>query len=399
MASVHRVKESRFWHGLVSLPGGKRIFRSTGQTDEATALKIAMEWERVAKGDAPSSAEQARRVITDIVKMALGGAGGRMSCKAYVDRWLAATEATVAPATMDFYRGTLKAWITWLGPRAEKPLDAVQREDIVAWRAAEAKRVRAKTANHRLKAVRQLFKAAVAEGFAVQNPADGLKAVKAPPKEKRSRRPFTREEIARVLSVASPDWRLMTLAGLQTGQRLGDLARMDWGELDLTAARWEVTTGKTGHRLRIPLSADLVTELQARARTGVQRGPVFPELAAVLQRTGGRVGLLSNAFADILYRSGLRRYSPHDRISKGGKKAELVAAGADRREQQELSFHSLRHTARTWLEEAGQPKAVIDALIGHEGDTGKIYTTVGEAALREAAAALATAGGSVTKAP
>jgi len=58
----------------------------------------------------------------------------------------------------------------------------------------------------------------------------------------------------------------------------------------------------------------------------------------------------------------------------------------------ELSFHSLRHTARTWLEEAGQPKAVIDALIGHEGDTGKIYTTVGEDALRSAAAALAAAG-------
>jgi integrase len=51
----------------------------------------------------------------------------------------------------------------------------------------------------------------------------------------------------------------------------------------------------------------------------------------------------------------------------------------------ELNFHSLRHTARTWLEEAGQPKAVIDALIGHEGDTGKIYTTVGEEALRGAA--------------
>jgi hypothetical protein len=35
---------------------------------------------------------------------------------------------------------------------------------------------------------------------------------------------------------------------------------------------------------------------------------------------------------------------------------------------------------------------VIDALIGHEGDTGKIYTTVGEEALRSAAAALVSAG-------
>jgi hypothetical protein len=37
----------------------------------------------------------------------------------------------------------------------------------------------------------------------------------------------------------------------------------------------------------------------------------------------------------------------------------------------------------------GKPKAVIDALIGHEGDSGKIYTTVGEQALRDAASVIA----------
>jgi integrase len=129
-----------------------------------------------------------------------------------------------------------------------------------------------------------------------------------------------------------------------------------------------------------------VRELEDR-RGAARSGPVFP---ALLSRLGakGEVGWLSNAFADLLWRAGLRSTSPHDRVAKNGKKAAMVAAGNKRREQQELSFHSLRHTARTWLEEAGQPRAVIDALIGHSGETGRRYTRVGMDALRAAAGVL-----------
>jgi len=388
MASVHRVKESKYWHGLVSLPAGKRIFRSTGQTDEAMALRVAKEWERVAKGAAPESAEQARRVMADIVKMVTGATAERASCRQYVARWLAATATTVAPATLAFYRSSLESWISDMGARADKPIDAIAREDIVEWRDREAKRVRAKTANHRLRALRVLFKAAAAEGFVSTNPLDGIKPVKAPAREKRVRRPFTRVELAELLSVCDESWTLMTLAGLETGQRLGDIARMNWADLDLPRALWSVTTGKTGHALRIPLSAELAELLLARSQGGEAGAAVFPAMIARLGKNG-EVGLLSNDFAYLLYRAGLRSYSPHDRVDKKGRKADLVAGGRDRREQQELSFHSLRHTARTWLEELGQPKAVIDALVGHSGDTGRIYTSVGPEALRAAAAALA----------
>ena len=104
---------------------------------------------------------------------------------------------------------------------------------------------------------------------------------------------------------------------------------------------------------------------------------------AGFEPTHGAIGGVSKQFAHLLWKAKLRRHTPFGQGKKTGDD--------DRRQQQELSFHSLRHTARTWLEEAGQPKAVIDALIGHEGDTGKIYTTVGEDALRTAAAALANA--------
>ncbi len=385
MASVHRRKGTRFWTALFLLPGGKRFFRSTGLEDKGAALKLAMEWERLAKGPVPSSLDQARRVTAELVEGMMGVVGGaRMTCREYVERWLGSLEGTVAESTLGFYRGALKAWLVWLGGRADGPLDGVQHEDIVAWRLAELDRVRAKTVTQRVKAVRAMFAAARRDGFVPKDPTVGLRALRAQ-REERKRRPFSREEVARVLAAAEGDWQLVIRLGLETGQRLGDLLRMAWRDVDLAAGLWTVQTAKTGRRLVLPLSA--VTVGLLRERAAEREAAVFPALVAQLTPAGG-VAMLSNQFSALLWKLGMRKYSPHDRVAKGGKKAELVAAGADRREQQELSFHSLRHTARTWLEEAGQPKAVIDALIGHSGDTGKIYTTVGLDALRAAAAVL-----------
>jgi integrase len=395
MASIHKVKTSKNWFGLVSLPGGKRIFRSTGKEDKVEALKAAMEWERVAKGAMPESEEQARRVLTDIMKQAIGTNRGRISCKDFEKRWIASLKGTVAKSTMDFYSGVMNSWIRWLGDRADRPIDSVSREDIVAWRTAEASRVSAKTTNQRLKVVRSMFRAAILESFAITNPAEGLKAVKPAAKEQRARRPFSREEIATVLAACDDTWRIMTLTGLQTGQRLGDIARMRWSELDFKKACWTLKTGKTGTHLRIPLSSELaglLDKLKKKSKPAKDSAPVFPDFVAELERSQGYVGSLSKRFIEILRQAKLRADSPSESGDRSHKKATVPKA-SNRRQQQELSFHSLRHTARTWLEEAGQPKAVIDALIGHEGDTGKIYTSVGENALRNAAAALAAAGG------
>lgn len=278
--------------------------------------------------------------------------------------------------------------------RGHVTIDTVSRDDVVEWRNSESARVSAKTANHRLKALKKLLADAVNEGFCERNPAAGLELVRQSRKSHDSatrRRPFTRDEIRRILHECdSPDWRLMILIGLQTGQRMGDIARADWREFDLTAGHWSLTTAKTGHRLRIPIVSDCLHALISRWETARRpaHGPVFPEFVATIERTTGRVGQLSSAFSHILFRAGLRTTSPFDRVSKGGKKATRVATGHARREQQELSFHSLRHTARSWLEEQGHAKSVIDALLGHTGDTGRIYTTVSMEALRTAATLL-----------
>jgi integrase len=378
MASVHKSSKSKYWHGSIRV-GGKQVFRSTGETDKGRALAVALAWEEAARGPRPESPAQARRVMEDLLAKVLGHGRGRTTCGEYLAVWLAELKGTVAESTLTFYRGAVGAFVAHVG--AGRGIEGVMPEDVVGWRTAEAERVTVKTANQRLKAVRAFFAGAMRAEYIRTNPAASLKPLR-PAKEKGVRRPFTRDEIDRVLRVCDPDWRLVVRLGLTTGQRLGDLIRMDWGDLDLAEGVWMVETAKTGLRLVLPLQPELVAELQAR-QGGSIKGPVFPAMVAEVERSGGYVGGISKAFAHALWLAGLREVNPY-----GRQPARREGKGSATREQHELSFHSLRHTARTWLEEAGQPRAIIDALIGHSGETGRRYTRVGMDALRAAAAVL-----------
>jgi len=384
MASIHRVKRSKYWYGSLWLPGGKQIIRSTGETEKTAALAVVLQWERVAKAP-PSSEPQAKRVLEDIIRLTGGAVREKTSCREFANRWMKEKEGTVSPATLAFYKQAVEVWLKWMGPMADQDIDQVRPEHLVEWRNAESKRVSTGTVNQRIKAVRVLLKAAGAR-FGFESPATEVKRLKKD-RDATKRRPFTRAELQGLLTHCTGPWKLMVLLGLQTGQRLGDIARMQWNEV--RDGSWNLTTRKTATRLRIPLSKEVLDLLVRRkadqkAAAGKPAAEVFPELASKITDKG--VGRLSNDFGRILFKAGLRTTDPHDERGEDSPKAD------SRRQLQELSFHSLRHTARTWLEEAGQPKAVIDAFIGHEGDTGKIYTTVGEEALRNAAAALAAAG-------
>ena len=188
-------------------------------------------------------------------------------------------------------------------------------------------------------------------------------------------------------AIADDEWKLILWIGFYTGQRLGDVLRLRRDEVDQQRGAIQLETGKVGLRMWIPIPADLL-EMLKQWRAKLPESPwVFPEQVEVLERNSGRVGPASKAFAHLLWKAGLREHSPFGSGQKSRQKSG-VEREDNRRDPQALSFHSLRHTARTLLEEGGVAKAVIDAFIGHEGDTGKIYTTVGETALRGAAASL-----------
>ena len=78
------------------------------------------------------------------------------------------------------------------------------------------------------------------------------------------------------------------------------------------------------------------------------------------------------------------------------RKAEDVCPGKgtgkgrdNKRKSNALSFHSLQHTATSWMKEAGIPQSVVQEFIGHDDVTmSRLYTHTGDDAMRKAAASL-----------
>ncbi len=77
-----------------------------------------------------------------------------------------------------------------------------------------------------------------------ENPAAGVKVAKLG--DGNRRRGFTIPEIRRVLKIANDEWRSLIFFGLYTGQRLGDLARLTWQNVDLERDEIRFISRKTG---------------------------------------------------------------------------------------------------------------------------------------------------------
>jgi integrase len=226
-----------------------------------------------------------------------------------------------------------------------------------------------------------VFEYAVRRRHIFENPAAFVKAVRN--NEPRIRRPFTLDEVRKLLEIADPEWQTLIKLGLYTGQRLGDLVRLTWADVDLDRELITLITAKTRRRLIIPLAPPLLKHLRQylNSRVLIPEMPVHPKAFKTLQCCHGRVVTLSNRFADLLAQCGFRERKPHDIIVGDGRDG--------RRQRHELSFHCFRHTAVSILKESGVPQSVVMELIGHYSEqVSAMYTHVGLESLKKACAAL-----------
>jgi integrase len=263
-----------------------------------------------------------------------------------------------------------------LGPQAERDLAAITKATVAAFRDAQGAQNAAATANLDLKIVRMLFRAARLDGYLFQDPAEAVKVLKNNAPDRR--RPFTVNELRSILAVADSEWQSLIKFGLYTGQRLADLATLSWAQIDLEHDEIRLKTRKTGKRLVLPIAGPLREHLMSLSAGDKPGAPVHPRSAGIVKAQHGRVGTLSNQFADLLVSAGLRAPRTHQSTGKGRD---------GRREGMDVSFHSLRHTSASLLKSAGIPDAVVMELIGHESAAvSRRYTHVGKESLARAAA-------------
>lgn len=130
----------------------------------------------------------------------------------------------------------------------------------------------------------------------------------------------------------------MIVIGYYTGLRLSDVAELEICEVDESCRFLKIIPNKTRRRKRLPLTVPLVRE----AQTIVQRRMSSPQN-----------GFLFCAEA---------RYRPSRKLSAYFRQAHINKLGDGR-----ASFHSLRATFISQMDEAGIPPHITDSITGHSG--------------------------------
>jgi integrase len=377
MGSVRKKRDSKYWFACFTQVDGRRVQRSTKETDRRKAQKLADKFEEAARGRV--TARQAQRIISDIFQDATGSSLSSSSIREYFESWLAQKKSETAPSTHIFYTGKARRFLGWLNGRSENQLFTINRADVVAFRESEVQRVSPATVNHGIKILRMIFEDAKRDGIVADNPADCVKPVKRSGRS--SRRPLTLPEIKEVLAIANSEWRSLILFGLYTGQRLGDLARLTWANVDAERDELRLRTNKTGRWQIIPVAPPLRRHLETLSVGDDPCQPLHPK-AFDSVASSQKVGTLSRQFSELMACAGLIPPKKH-RKSAGSNGRNGC------RTMREISFHSLRHTATSLLKNAGTSSAIVQDIIGHESAAiSANYTHIDEATKRTALAAL-----------
>jgi integrase len=135
----------------------------------------------------------------------------------------------------------------------------------------------------------------------------------------------------------------MIRVAVGTGLRRGELLNLQWKDIDLDASRLVVRnrdgfTAKSGDERTVPLKGGALKTLKSMKseRSPSDKDPVFVD-----------------ADGDQL---------KAERVSKRFK---FYVRKASLPNQEELSFHSCRHTTGSWLSMKGVPLRVISEILGH----------------------------------
>ncbi len=383
MSSLRRVPRSPNYIACFTGADGKRYQRSTGVKADGRvesrrrAQKIADEFEDITRKK--RSATQVQRVFRDLYQEITSTGLPDATVKDFGDRWMAQKKAEVSPSTFAFYEGAYQKFVRYLGDKAGAALFEISRDDILRWRIQEAARVGPSTVNHGLKFIRMLFAAARREGLIADNPAEDVSVLKRDTKS--TRRPFTLSEVKIILKAASPEWRSMILFGLYTGQRLGDIARLKWDQIDLEAEEIRLQTAKTGRFQKIPIPPPLLKHIKSLPKP--QHGQIpLHEWAEEIVESQRKTGSLSIQFHKIMSDAGIV-----ERI--GHRKTEQSPGREGRRAGSRISFHSLRHTTTSLLKNAGVSPAIAEEFVGHDSsEMNRVYTHIELESMKKAAAQL-----------
>lgn len=377
MAFLRKFPRSPYWFAGYTAPDGRRVQRSTKQSQRKKAQLVANEWEKAARLAAEKrlGEAQARRVLSDIYAVVTNEPLRTATAHEFLAGWAAKRKADTSLRTYQAYSQVARDFLQSLGERASIDVSQLTKADVAKYRDEVLKRTSVATANKSLKYLRVALGAAYKDGLSQDNPAAKLDVLKRRDADRAARRPFTVKELKTIMSHASGEWKGIILFGLYSGQRLKDIARLTWENIDIENEELRFVTAKTGRRMVIPLASPLLAHLQTMPAGDDTSAPLFPEAHAIAIKEASD-SRLSQQFHGLLVSAGMAKEHSREETGNGRSLRRTVS---------EISFHSLRHTATSLLKNAGVPEAVAMDIIGHDSEAiSRHYTHIESKAKRAA---------------
>ncbi len=353
---------------------GKQIMRSTKEMDKRKAQQKADDWEAASKRQL--TVDQHRRVMLKYSDDP--DATVNYTLRGYIEDFLKMKRPEVSISRHQGLLSKTKRFLAFMTARGRDKIQIgnVIQKDIIAFREDEISRVRANTAEVTFQVIRMIFNHAVDQGTLSKSPWKGLSPIVGADGDDDDehpdevRRPFTLEEIGKVYEAATGEWKSMIIFGLWTGQRMGDIARLRWGQINMEREeiKFLQKKGRKNNKKKevtVPMAGQLLDHVKSwRQAIGVNYSAeayLHPEMAALGSRTvTGNMSKGSIEFAQILARAGLRE-KPRYNV----KRQNLPVLPKQRHA---LVFHSFRHTTASLLANAGVPVSIVRDLLGHKSE-------------------------------
>jgi integrase len=252
-------------------------------------------------------------------------------------------------------RWQIKKYLSEWKPRA---LATITRDDVTALHERLGKGGHHRTANRTVQLLRRMFNWARDENhWRGENPAARIKLYR----EKKRERFFQPDEMLRLYKALDATKNTMArdffTLSLETAARCGDIAAMQWHEINWTLSTWTIPDPKNQHPQTVELNRAAVAVLRRRyaARKESANPWAFPS-----RSKSGHLQDAKNAWKKIC------------------KAAGLVNA----------TIHDLRRTRASYMALSGSSLLQIGAVLGHrDPQSTAIYARLNQQAQREAQAA------------
>jgi integrase len=407
MSSIHREGNKPNWFCHYYDPEGYRRKRSTGTENAKIARTICVNVERaaaltrqgklsnqkalklvrdtcdaIAETHGKLAGNRAESILKAAVEEFIRIAGGELTSytvRTWLNTWIAG-RTDASKATVIEYKRIIELFLTFLGTRSDRALTTLESRQVEDFKTYLAKRVAPSTVNKGVKVLKAALNAAVKSRQLEFNPAEHIELIQAE-SEGESRRPFTDDEIVKLLKAADskeikeqmkmdgPEWRTMIFLAFYTGLRLRDCANLTWRNVELHTNTLNVLTEKTKRRQVLQLAEPLARHLSTMAGDN-------PDAALCPALHGKNASWLSSQFYAVMVKAGLVQERGHQSTGKGRDA---------RRESNPISFHSLRYNTTSALKSAGVSDSVAMDIVGHETvSISRNYTKIDDTAKRAA---------------